>query len=102
MTPQALVALRLIAGDRAMFDMAAREYYVSGVGSDDKHGSETIFRGNFGVSVRIVGGHALGVRYVSSSRDAKYGTLPGKKLSEGTVTLAYSFLGANHFSAVKW
>jgi hypothetical protein len=101
-TPQALVALRLIAGDRAMFDMTAREYYVSGLGSDDTHGSETIFRGNFGVNVRIAGGHAFGVRYVSSTRDAQYGTLPGKKLSEGTVTLAYSFLGANHFGAGKW
>ena len=101
-TPQALLALRLIGGDRAMFDMAAREYYVSGLGSDDTHGSETIFRGNFGVTARIVGGHALGVRYVASTRDAKYGTLPGKKLSEGTVTVAYSFLGANHFGAVSW
>jgi hypothetical protein len=101
-TPQALVALRLITGDRAMFDMAAREYYVSGLGSDDTHGSERIFRGNFDVSVRIVGGHALGMRYVSSTRDAKYGTLPDKRLSDGTVTVTYSFLGANHFSAVKW
>lgn len=101
-TPQALLALRLITGDRTMFDMAAREYYVSGLGSDDAHGSETIFRGNFGISVRIVGGHAVGARFVESTRNAQYGQLPDKKLSEGTVTIAYSFLGGNHFSAVKW
>jgi hypothetical protein len=101
-TPQALLTLRFIAGDRAMVDMAGREYYVSGVGSDDVHGSETIFRGNLGFNVRLVGGHAIGVRFVQSSRDARYGKLPDKRFSEGTVTLAYSFLGAQQFGAVKW
>ena len=101
-TPQALVALRLIAGDRAMFDMTTREYYVSGLGSDDTHGSETIFRGDFGITLRIVGGHSLGARFVATTRDARYGTFPSKKLSEGTVTLAYTFIGRNRFSAVEW
>jgi hypothetical protein len=101
-TPQALATLRVIAIDRVMIDMAAREYYVSGLGSDDIRGSETIFRGNVGLSVRVVGGHALGVRFVSSTRDARYGKLPNKKLSEETFTFAYSFLGSSHFGAVKW
>ena len=85
-----------------MIDMAGREYYVSGLGSDDVHGSETIFRGNLGVNVRLIGGHALGVRFVQSNRDARYGKQPNKKSSEGTLTLAYSFLGADKYSAVKW
>ncbi len=101
-TPQTLGALRLIVGDRAILDLTARGYYVSGLGSDDTHGSETIFRGNFGASVRMVGGHTLGVRYVASTRDASYGKLPDNHFSEGAVTLVYSFLGANHFGAVKW
>jgi len=101
-TPQALVALRLISSDRVMLDMTAREYYVSGLGSDDSQGSETVFRGNFGMTVRVVGGHSLGAQFVASTRDAKYGTLPNKKLHEGTVTVVYSFLGSNRFSAVKW
>jgi hypothetical protein len=101
-TPQALVALRLIARDRAMFDMTARGYYVSGLGSDDSRGSETVFRGNFGVTVRMVGGHSLGAQFIASTRDAQYGTLPNKRLHEGTVTVVYSFLGSNYFSAVKW
>jgi Domain of unknown function (DUF3943) len=101
-TPQALLTLRFIAGDRAMLDMAGREYYVSGLGSDDTHGSETIFRGNFGINVRVIGGHTLGLQYVQSTRDSRYGSLPNKRFSEGRVTLAYSFLGADQFSAVKW
>jgi hypothetical protein len=100
-TPQALVALRLLLGDRAMFDMTAREYYVSGTGSDNTRGSETIFRGDVGFSVRIRGHHALGMQFVASSRDGKYGNQPNRKLSEGTVTVAYTLLGGNLFSATK-
>ena len=85
-----------------MIDLAAREYYVTGLGSDDIRGSETIFRGNAGVDVRLYGGHTLGARFVSLTRRAQYGALPDKRLSEGTLTLAYSFLGRNNFGAVKW
>jgi hypothetical protein len=52
--------------------------------------------------VRIIGGHTLGVRYTASTRDAKYGKFPDRHFTEGTVTVAYSFLGANQFGAVKW
>src|ERR1035437_4791073 len=69
---QELVALRLIFGQRAMFDLTAREYYISGTGSDDKRGTETIFRGNAGIIVRIFGRNALGIQYVASHRDAHY------------------------------
>jgi hypothetical protein len=101
-TPQSLLALRTIVGDRLMIDVDGRGYYVSGLGSDDVHGSETIFRANAGANLRIIGGHTLGVRFVESTRDAKYGKLPNKRFSEATVTIAYSFLGANQFGAVKW
>jgi hypothetical protein len=98
--PQALLALRLIAADRMMLDLGAREYYVTGVGSDDKHGSELIFRGNIGASVRVVGGHTIGVRYVQSMRDARYGSIANTHISEGTFSVVYSFLGASHFGVV--
>src|ERR1043165_1801493 len=77
-TPQGLGPARLIVGDRFMLDLAAREYYVSGLGSADVRGSETIFRGNVGLNGRVLGGHAFGARFVSSSRDARYGKLPNK------------------------
>jgi len=101
-TPQALATARLIFNDRVMVDIGAREYYVSGLGSDDAHGSETIFRGNAGFNVRVVGGHSLGLRYVASTRNARYGKLPDVRTAEGTFTFAYSFLGSDHFGAVKW
>jgi hypothetical protein len=101
-TPQALGTVRFIVSDRAMLDVAARGYFVSGVGSDDTHGSETIFRGSLGATVRVVGGHAFGARVVASTRKAQYGALSDKRLSEGTVTLSYTYLGHHRYSAVKW
>jgi hypothetical protein len=100
-TPQVLAAARLILGDRAMIDVAARDYYVSGTGSDDKQGSERIFRGSAGVTVHIHGPHAVGVQYVISARDGKYGNQPEKQVQEGAFTFVYSILGGNRFTAVK-
>ena len=48
--PQGLLALRLILGDRTMFDFTGRAYYLTGVGGDDPGGSETIDRLNMGDS----------------------------------------------------
>ena len=36
------------------------------------------------------------------ARDAQFGKQPNNKFSEGTVTVVYSILGGNTFSAVKW
>ncbi len=100
--PQGLLALRLIFGDVAMLDLTAREYYVSGVGSDDRHGSEIIFRGNASFTVRVYGRHGIGIQYVDSHRDAYYGDLPDRHQTVGTVSLAYNFLGDTKFGAVQW
>jgi hypothetical protein len=101
-TPQGLASIRFIAGDRVMVEGTAREYYVSGMGSDNERGSETIFRGNAGVTVRMIGGHALGARIVASTRKAEYETIPDRRLSDRTVTVTYSYLGRNRFGAVRW
>jgi hypothetical protein len=85
-----------------MLDMTARDYYVSGVGSDDSRGSEKIFRGNVGATFRIRGGNAIGFQYVLSTRSAEYGTMPDKKMQEGTVTIVYTILGNERFGAVNW
>ena len=100
--PQALLTGRLISGDRAMVDAGVREYYVTGLGSDDSQGRELVSRANLGLNIRVVGNHALGMRIVSSTRDARYGSQPNRRFSEATVTFAYTFLGHNRFGAVKW
>ena len=101
-TPQGLLALRFIFGRRTMLDVTARDYYVSGTGSDNHSGSEQIFRGDVGLTFRVFKGQALGIEYVESHRHSHYGTVPDRYQSEGTFSIVYNLLGSNQFGAVDW
>jgi len=101
-TPQGLLALRLLFGDRTTLEMAGRGYYVSGTGSDDERGSERIVRASTNLNVRVYGRHGIGVQYVKSIRDARYGSSPSRHQSDGAISLVYTFLGDTHFGAVEW
>lgn len=100
-TPQALLALRLILGERIMFDTTAREYYVSNVGATE-NATEAIARVDASCTLRIYGPHAVGIQYVYSQRDAHYGGVPDRHQSVGTVSFAYNYLFDPHFGAVAW
>jgi hypothetical protein len=100
--PQGLLALRLILGDRAMLDATGRGYYISGLGSTERGGSETILRLNGGLTVRLYGRHALGIQYLASSRDANYPDRANSHQTVGTFSLVYTLLGDTRFGAVEW
>lgn len=99
--PQGLLALRLILTDRAMLDLTGRAYYVSGIGGDDPGGTETIYRLNTGLTVRLIGHHALGIQFVASSRDAGYPDRADSHQTEETVSLVYTWLGDIGFGTVR-
>ena len=101
-TPQGLLALRFIFGRRTMLDFTARDYFVSGTGSDDSTGSEQIFRGDVGLTFRLFKHQAVGIEYVESHRHSHYGQSPDRYQSEGTFSLVYNLLGSSRFGAVDW
>jgi len=100
-TPQALASVRLIFGRRAMLDATERYYYVSGSGSDNPGGNETIHRLNAGFTVRLFGQQAIGFQYIASIRSAHYSGLPDSHQAVSTVALVYTLLGKTGFGAVK-
>lgn len=100
--PQGLLGLRLILGDKAMFDLTGRAYYLTGVGGADPGGREAIYRLNTGFTVRIYGRHALGVQYIASIRNARYPDRADSHQTTGTVSLVYTLLGDAGFGAVEW
>jgi hypothetical protein len=100
-SPQALGALRVIFGRRAMLDLTDRWYYVSGTGSDNPGGNETINRLNMGFTVRLFGRQALGIQYIASDRQAHFPGLPDSRQAVGTVALTYTLLGRTGFGAVN-
>src|SRR5262249_52525096 len=80
----------------------AREYYVSGLGSDDAQGSENIVDGQTSLNFRIWGRHALGIQYDAAWRDANYADIPDKHEHVGTISIVYSYLTDTKFGAVEW
>jgi hypothetical protein len=75
---------------------------VSGTGSDNARGNESILRSNTNLIFRIFRRHGIGVQLVESVREAKYGSLPVKHQSDTTVSLFYTFLGDQDFGVVEW
>jgi hypothetical protein len=100
-TPQALLALRLILSDRVMLDTTAREYFVSRLGASED-GSDFITRVDGGITVRVAGHQSVSLQYVFSRREAYYPGVSARFQSVGTIGVAYSLIGDPHFGAVEW
>ena len=101
-TPQALLALRLIIGDRLSIDTTARDYYISRFGATESTGSENIARADISITARIYNLHGITLRYSESQRDGRYATLPTSHQSTGTISIGYTLLGQTRFGAVDW
>ena len=101
LTPQALLAFRLIFGNRAMIDFTGREYYVSQVLATEK-GEENMLRGDASFTLRVFDRHGVALRYVVSHRDASYPNIDYRNQTVGTLSLMYVFLGPSGFGAVEW
>lgn len=102
LTPQALATLRLIFGDRAALEVNAREFYVSGVASTERRGSEDIFRADAALTVRVFGRHALAIGYVSTRRNAHYPDIPDTDQRVGMLSVYYTLLGSTGFGLENW
>lgn len=102
LSPQGLLASRLIFGDRASMDLELREYYISGLNSSESSGSENIIRGVATVTVRIYELHGISLRYTLSRRDAYYSRLANTTQTVGALSIGYTYLGHTRMGAVDW
>ena len=101
-SPQGLLASRLILADRAAVDLELRDYYVSGLAASENDGSENIFRGVATLTVRLYNLHGITLRYTVSQRDAHYSDLEDTRQAVGSISLGYTYLGQTRFGAVDW
>ncbi|HEY2929594.1 DUF3943 domain-containing protein [Piscinibacter sp.] len=100
-TPQALLALRWIFGNRASADVAAREYFVSGV-ANPRGGHDNIVRAEAGLTLRIHKQHGIAIKYLWTRREARYPDLGNRTQTHGTLGLYYALIGRELFSTVEW
>ena len=94
--PQALLALRLIVGDRASLDLTAREAFVADV-SGDRARHDNVIRADASLTWRIYRQHALSIRYQLSRRDFDFRDLGNRIQDRGTVGIFYTLLGRDRF-----
>ena len=102
LAPQALVALRVILGDRASLDLTGREYFVSRVGAASRGGHDNIARLDASLTVRVHERHGIAIRYLLNRRDAFYPDFGESSQTRGTIGVFYTFLGHERFGAVDW
>ncbi|TAK90555.1 MAG: DUF3943 domain-containing protein [Burkholderiaceae bacterium] len=98
-TPQALLALRLILGERASLDLTARDYFVGGVAGK---GYDNIARVDLSFTLRVHQQHAISLRYLWSRRDASYPNLADQTQTRGTIGIYYTLLSHQRFGTVDW
>jgi hypothetical protein len=99
--PQALLALRVIHGDRAALDVTARDYFVSGIDTGPG-GHDNIARADVALTWRVHGLHAISVKYLWNRRDASSPALGTHSQTRGTVGIFYTLLGQDRFGTVDW
>ncbi|MDO8595768.1 MAG: hypothetical protein Q7R45_04005, partial [Sulfuricaulis sp.] len=100
--PQALLALRVIFGERAALDVTGREYFVSRVASSGAGGHDNIARADVSFTVRVHKQHSIAVKYLWNRRDASYPVLGDSTQERATVGIFYSYVGHDRFGAVDW
>lgn len=100
--PQALLAMRVIAGDRASLDLTAREYFVSDVSGGERGGHDNVVRTDASLTWRIHKQHAIAVKYQFSRRDARFSGFGDTTHSRGTIGIFYTLLGRERFGTSDW
>lgn len=102
LAPQALLALRLILGDRVSVDLTGREYFVSRVAAAARGGHDNIVRADAAVTVRLYRQHAISLKYLGNRRDAFYPDAGDSSQTRATIGIFYTWLGHERFGAVEW
>lgn len=101
-SPQGLLALRLVCSDVFMLDLEANDYLITGgSGSTPTSGSENIFRAQISLTVRVYDHHALGIQFVESRRSPSFSGVSNALQSVGAVTLFYTYLSDTAFGVVR-
>ena len=100
--PQALVALRLIFGDRVSLDATGREYFVTRVAAGARGGHDNIVRLDAGATFRIYKRHGITIKYLGNRRDSSHPGIGDAVQARSTVGVFYTFLGHDGLGAVDW
>lgn len=101
LAPEVILSTKLIAGRRASFDLTARGWYVTAIGSFQSGAHDLIGRADAAVSVRLFDRHAVSVTYTRSRRRAFFVDTPILTQSSRTLGVYYTILASGGFGAIR-
>jgi hypothetical protein len=101
-TPQALLSLRLIDGDRNAVELTGREYFVTKASTDAPGGHDNIARAELSFTHRVHNLHGFTIKYLWNRRNASFPGIPDTRQTRGTVGIFYTLLGQDRFGTVDW
>lgn len=101
MAPRVSAALRAIVGSRVSLDVSAQQYYLGHI-ANRSAGRDDFTRADAALTWRLVGHHAVGVKYVWWHRSAAYPVLGDRSQTLGTVGVYYTLLGLDTLGTVDW
>ncbi len=102
LAPQALLALRVIFGERSSLDLTAREYFVTNTAAANRGGRDNIVRVDASYTLRIKRQHAVTIKYLGNRRDAYFPDLGTRTQARATIGIFYTFLGQDGFGNADW
>ncbi len=96
MAPRAAATLRVVAGERAAIDVAARLVSLGSI-ANRAAGRDDISRIESAFTWRVTGPHAVGLTYVWSHRSAAFSGGAERRQTLGQVGVFYTLLGRQDF-----
>jgi hypothetical protein len=100
--PRGVLGMRLTHEEKASFDVTARQYFVSRVGSGTSGGRDNIVRADAALTYRMAKRHAVALRVVGTRRDASFDGGETSRQTQVTVGLFYTLLGQDLFGIADW
>jgi hypothetical protein len=100
--PQAMLALRLILGDRLALESTARKYFNGRLTTPETGGTDRVIRGDASLTYRLDRHHAIALKYITSRRSFFFPEVLSRKQRLDTIGLYYVFQPQQGFGTVSW
>ena len=102
LTPQGLVAARVVIGKAVSLDFSGRGYNITRFAATNNRGFERAGRADASVTVRLWGPQALTVKYLMNRRVAHYPDLGERDQRRNTLSVFYTLVGDPEMGVVNW
>jgi hypothetical protein len=100
--PQAMLSLRLVLGDKLLFDTTAQQFFNGKLTSNAPGGNDRVFRADASLTYRMRRNHAIALKYITSRRDFTFPNVIDVSQRRDSIGLYYVYQEAKGFGVVSW